>query len=156
MVNAISNTNKMRLLLVSFVAVVLSVVGVVGMSQPAAATGECGSSYGRIGTYAITYNGERTGTLEVYWSGSTGKNCAIARCYGASCGPGVFRDVRIKRSYDKAWRRDADWYNGYAGPVYTAKSTGSCIDVYGGMSLQSASGGYSYYGSRTLNDVFCG
>ncbi|RSM98092.1 hypothetical protein DMB42_44560 [Nonomuraea sp. WAC 01424] len=51
----------------------------VAGAAPAGAAGPCGSGYSRVGVYDIGVQkyGYRTGILEVYYSSSTGKNCAL-------------------------------------------------------------------------------
>lgn len=63
---------------------VLASTALVAGAAPAGAAGPCGSSYSRIGVYRIPESGTRTGTLEVYYSSSTGKNCALAYGYGST------------------------------------------------------------------------
>src|SRR4051812_3897222 len=52
----------------------------VPTTASAAALGSCGSSYGKVGSYPVTRAWEGTaGHIDVYYSRTTGKNCAITR-----------------------------------------------------------------------------
>jgi hypothetical protein len=144
-------------LLVAFAAVMAAFVSVLALNtQPAAAAGECGSSYAHLANYQVMSGAQRVGTIETYWSSSKGNNCAIYRCYGNACGAGVQRTVAIKRSYDPSWTSiDQGWYYSYAGPVYSRYSRGACIDVYAKNQIYSGAG-LVIRGERYLNNVHCG
>jgi hypothetical protein len=118
---------------------VLGLMGVSLATAPVAnAAGECGSGYSYIHGHPMTNaSGTRTGTLEIYYKSSNGYNCAIARCYGGTCGVEMWRGVHIKRDSQNTppcdgtdIRCDVGRFRYYAGPVYVyARST--CIDAYG-------------------------
>jgi len=157
----ISIINKTRMLFLSFVAVAFAFVGVIGIAQPAFAAGECGSGYTRVGSHAMRdyeNNGgdSYTGTLEVYWSGSAGKNCAIARCDSPNCGKTLFREVHIKRTTDISWNdNDAGWWKTFAGPVYSASSRGKCIKIMAAFSSKAAGTTTGDKGAVTFSG-YCG
>ncbi|MEV4833917.1 hypothetical protein AB0K05_05305 [Nonomuraea sp. NPDC049486] len=100
----------------------------VAGAAPAGAAGPCGSSYSRVGVYAVSKNGTRTGTLEVYYSSSTGKNCALTYGYGQYDGTTSWKHVTISRGDGSGADTDAGNYKYYAGPVYVS-APGQCIDV---------------------------
>jgi hypothetical protein len=97
-------------------------------ATPADAAGPCGSSYSRVGVYAVSKDGTRTGTVEVYYSSSTGKNCALAYGYGAYANTTSWKHVTISRGDGSHKDTDAGEYKYYAGPVYVS-APGQCIDV---------------------------
>lgn len=115
-------------------------------AAPAGAAGPCGSSYSRVGVYPIPKTGTRTGTLEVYYSSSTGKNCALAYGYGSNYGTTTWKGVSISRGDGTGYSVDADYYQYYAGPVYVS-APGQCIDVTGSVVAGK---------STSLNNVHCG
>ncbi|QKV90389.1 hypothetical protein HUT19_41085 [Streptomyces sp. NA02950] len=141
----------------SAVAVLGSTV-VVATAPSASATNRvnrCGASYhfkkswplkstGQVDPY-----GKKVGYIDVYWSPSSGKNCAIARPKN-----GVFRPtdvmVRIQRSGTGRWDQDgyrpSQHHKKFAGPVY-AKARGKCVDIEGGFSYMygGADGAYGLY-----------
>lgn len=119
----------------------------VAGAAPAGATGPCGSSYSRVGVYAISRgDGTRTGTLEVYYSSSTGKNCALTYGYGAYADTKSWKRVTISRGDGSGEDTDAGQYKTYAGPVYVS-APGQCIDVAGTV---------PDWVTRELNNVHCG
>ena len=130
-----------------------AIVGLVGGNHQAAAAGECGSSYALNRTYPISNGTERTGTLELYYSNTTKKNCAINRCSG-NCYQALYRSVSIRKSSSTAWTTDGGLYHTYAGPVYVY-APGSCIDAYGGVSFWDGSK-YNYDGGRYAYNIMCG
>ncbi|GAA3689144.1 hypothetical protein GCM10022224_063270 [Nonomuraea antimicrobica] len=99
-------------------------------AAPASAVGPCGSGYTRVDVYPIPKTGSRTGTLEVYYNSSAGKNCALAYGYGSYNGTTTWKGVSISRGNDTGYDVDADYYQYYAGPVYVS-APGQCIDVSG-------------------------
>jgi hypothetical protein len=117
----------------------------VAGTAPASATGPCGSSYTRVGVYAIPSSGTRTGTLEVYYSSSTGKNCALAYGYGSYYGTKTWKGVSISRADGSGEDVDGDYYEYYAGPVYIS-APGQCIDVLASIPA---------WNDTKLNNVHC-
>lgn len=102
-------------------AALASTALVVG-AAPASAAGECGAGYTKVGDYAI----ESQGRLEVYYSSSTGKNCAITRDSNPNSG---FKAVHISVAGASGWAdSDSGSFTYYAGPVYVS-APGKCIDV---------------------------
>ncbi|WP_329089483.1 MULTISPECIES: hypothetical protein [unclassified Streptosporangium] len=112
-------------------AAVLVSTWLVSGATPASAAGPCGGGYNRVGVYPIPAGGARTGTLEVYYNSSSGKNCALAYGYGRYAGSKNRKQVAISLSGKTSWA-DAD--NGlfvhYAGPVYVS-ARGKCISLRG-------------------------
>ncbi|MFC4008580.1 hypothetical protein ACFOY2_15220 [Nonomuraea purpurea] len=137
-------TRKLATLLAG-AALATSTTLVVG-AAPASAAGPCGSSYSRIGAYRIPEDGTRTGTLEVYYSSSTGRNCALTYGYGAYANTTSWKAVRISKGDGSGGQKNGGQFTYYAGPVYVS-APGQCIDVVGevpaGVSLE-------------LNNVHCG
>ena len=92
-------------------------------ASPASAAGECGSGYTQVDSYAIG----SAGTLELYYSSSSGKNCAIAR----DSSPGYGHKAVYIGLENKPWADvDSGNFTYYAGPVYVS-APGQCIDVRG-------------------------
>ncbi|WP_127933522.1 hypothetical protein [Nonomuraea polychroma] len=91
-------------------------------------------------------SGTRTGTLEVYYGSSTGKNCALAYGYGAYANTMSWKRVSISRADGSQEDTDADYYQYYAGPVYVS-APGQCIDV--GATVPA-------WKITELNNVHCG
>ncbi|MBN6055177.1 hypothetical protein JYK22_24790, partial [Nonomuraea sp. RK-328] len=119
----------------------------VAGAAPAGAAGPCGSTYSRVGVYAIKRgDGTRTGTLEVYYSSSSGKNCALTYGYGAYANTRSWKGVTISRGDGTGKDPDAGHYETYAGPVYVSAS-GQCIDVTGTV---------PDWVTLELNNVHCG
>lgn len=97
--------------------------GLIATAAPANAAGECGAGYAHVDSYAIG----SAGTLELYYSSSSGKNCAIARDRTPSSG---FKAVYLSLA-NKPWADvDSGTFTYYAGPVYVS-AAGKCIDVRG-------------------------
>ncbi|NBE93062.1 hypothetical protein FE391_07660 [Nonomuraea sp. KC401] len=117
-------------------------------AAPAGAAGPCGSSYNRVGVYAINHkvDGSRTGTLEVYYSSSTGKNCALTYGYGKYANTKSWKGVAISRGDGSGNDSDAGEFTHYAGPVYVS-APNQCIDVQGTV---------PDWNTRKLNNVHCG
>ncbi|TDD06155.1 spore-associated protein A [Nonomuraea deserti] len=123
----------------------LASTALVAGAAPVSATGPCGSSYSRVGAYAVPESGTRKGTLEVYYNSSTGKNCALMYGYGSTANTTTWKSVRIQRSDNTGLDQDGGNYKYYAGPVYVS-APGQCIDVEGSV----GQAGVSYW------DVHCG
>ncbi len=100
----------------------------------------------RVGVYAIPRTGTRTGTLEVYYSSSTGKNCALTYGYGPYDGTTSWKRVTISRADGSGEHTNAGHYQYYAGPVYVS-APGQCIDVAGTV---------PDWKTTELNNVHCG
>ncbi|MFI7131564.1 spore-associated protein A [Nonomuraea sp. NPDC050153] len=120
----------------------------VAGAAPASAAGPCGSGYSRVGVYSIGIEkyGYRTGILEVYYSSSTGKNCALTYGDGPYANTVSWKGVTISRGDGSGKDEDAKEYKYYAGPVYVS-ARGGCIDVEG---ISPA------WTSVKLNNVHCG
>ncbi|MGW3390494.1 hypothetical protein [Streptomyces cinereoruber] len=113
----------------------------------------CGSSYGFLKSYPIkavywSYDaGETKGYIDLYYSSSTGKNCAIARPMDGISSP---RNIRVKIGKSGSGWADLDGYQAnftkYAGPVYVS-ARGSCIDF---------EGGFTYNGSWDPSEAWSG
>ncbi|MEU6724063.1 hypothetical protein ABZ917_10160 [Nonomuraea wenchangensis] len=119
----------------------------VAGAAPAAAAGPCGSSYTRVGVYPIKRgDGTRTGTLEVHYSSSTGKNCALTYGYGAYANTPSWKSVVISRGDGSGEDSNSGTFTYYAGPVYVS-APGQCIDVQGTV---------PDWVTLKLNNVHCG
>ncbi|MFI6457314.1 hypothetical protein ACIBF6_37880 [Streptosporangium amethystogenes] len=118
----------------------------VAGATPASAAGPCGGGYSRVGVYAIPASGARTGTLEVYYNSSSGKNCALTYGYGSYAGRVNRKQVGISLAGKSAWAGvDNGMFKYYAGPVYVS-ARGKCISLRGQVAT----------GVRNLNRVHCG
>ncbi|GAA1708756.1 hypothetical protein [Nonomuraea bangladeshensis] len=119
----------------------------VAGAAPAAAAGPCGSSYTRVGVYPIKRgDGTRTGTLEVHYSSSAGKNCALTYGYGAYANTPSWKSVVISRGDGSGEDSNSGTFTYYAGPVYVS-APGQCIDVQGTV---------PDWVTVKLNNVHCG
>ncbi|WP_331725284.1 hypothetical protein [Streptomyces zaomyceticus] len=114
-------------------------VGLLAAPQPASAAtlGSCGSSYSKVGSYPLRADWQyNTGSIDVYYSSSTGKNCAITRPGTALAGKA--RHVWVCIEQTKGYGRDCDGlgygenFRYYAGPV-SVYGKGQCINVTGGF-----------------------
>lgn len=157
MLRTLVSNRKMNMYALFFAGLAMAVIaGIVGGNHQAAAAGECGSSYALKQTYPIMKGSERTGTLELYWSNTTKKNCAINRCSG-NCYEELYRSVTMRKKGQTTWpsaSTDAGLFHKYAGPVYLY-APGSCIDAYGGVAFPTGSG-YVYEGGRYVYGTMCG
>ncbi|MCO6010098.1 spore-associated protein A [Actinoallomurus purpureus] len=118
----------------------------VGAAAPAYATGPCGSGYTRIDVYDIsTKSGVKKGSLELYYSSASGKNCALAYGVGSTYGTTTYKSVSIARSGDY-WTPDFGDFKYYAGPVYVSAAN-TCIDLEGQIGSDA---------DRVVNGVHCG
>jgi hypothetical protein len=126
----------------------LGCTALVAGAAPAGAAGPCGSSYSRIGVYNIGIQkyGYRTGILEVYYSSSTGKNCALVYGDGPYANTTSWKAVSISRGDGSGKDSNAGNFKYYAGPVYVS-APGQCIDVEGTS---------PDWTSTVLNNVHCG
>ncbi|MGW0807686.1 hypothetical protein [Nonomuraea sp. NPDC002799] len=127
-------------------------LAVTALATPAeAAAGVCGSSYSLVGSYAIPATGTRVGTLEVYYSSSTGKNCALAVGYGSTYGVKNTKAVFIGIAGSTTGWTDSDdgSYEYYAGPVYVY-APGKCITAQGVIFKGDD------HDTRHLNSAHCG
>ncbi|GAA2871690.1 serine/threonine protein kinase [Nonomuraea rubra] len=139
-------TRKLTTLLAG--AALVSTTTLVAGATPAGAAGPCGSSYSRVGVYNIGIEkyGYRTGILEVYYSSSTGKNCALTYGDGPYANTTSWKGVVLSRGDGSGRVSDAGDYKYYAGPVYVS-APGQCIDVEGISPSWT---------SVKLNNVHCG
>jgi hypothetical protein len=141
-----------------FTALIMIVAMSMFVASPvASASGECGSSYGLVGSYRVQNDitDAHEGTMEIYYSSSLKRNCAIMRHAGrmlgrqASFPTGTLAEIRASGG---SWQNcpagvtthktqcDRGEYSFYAGPVYTPSGvnmSGRCIDFTGMVGLQS-------------------
>ncbi|WP_435059685.1 hypothetical protein [Streptomyces sp. bgisy060] len=132
---------------------------VVGTTTEAAATSRinaCGSSYTFLKSWPIkakywTYDAGKTkGYIDIYYSRSTGKNCAIARPID---GVHLPRGIRVKIGKSGSGWAQLDGYQAnftkYAGPVYVS-ARNTCINFEGGFAYNAewdpSEAWSSYYG----------
>ncbi|MEV0965508.1 hypothetical protein AB0J25_23510 [Streptomyces sp. NPDC049910] len=119
---------------------------VAGTTTQAAATpriNACGSSYTFLKSWPIkavywTHDAGKTkGYIDIYYSRSTGKNCAIARPIDGVHQP---RGIKVKIGKSGSGWAALDGYQAnftkYAGPVYVA-ARDTCINFEGGFSYNS-------------------
>lgn len=164
-----NNIRKVTLSFAAFVVALSGVVAVGAINSSSAAAGTMVTCYSKgygtpVASYPIYQRSTvsnaiiaRTGTLEVYYKSSTGKNCAMAKCYGSGCGPSMGRTVAIKPSGDANWDDvDQGMFAIYAGPVETDYSTrGRCVDVYARFGTSTAATDDTY-GSIYKSKILCG
>lgn len=137
---------RTRSKIATLASAVLVSTWLVAGATPASAAGPCGSGYSRVGVYAVPASGARTGTLEVYYSSSARKNCALTYGYGSYANRVNRKAVAIGLSGVSTWAgADNGMYAQYAGPAYVY-APGRCI------SLRAQVAG----GVRQLNKVHCG
>ncbi|MEV4113796.1 hypothetical protein [Nonomuraea sp. NPDC049695] len=122
----------------------------LGAAPAQAASNLCkDASYARVGVYKIMYGGKHRGSIEVYYSSRTQKNCAVAVGVGDFYGRSNYKGVGIRVSGttkgDNWAELDQAMYKYYAGPVFV-KAPGKCIDVYGVMATVT----------RTVTHKHCG
>lgn len=112
----------------------------------------------KVGGYKV-----QTGTLEVYYKSSTGKNCIMAKCQ-ASTGwcweKPMYRVVAVRESKpgpQTTWEGwDGGMYTSYAGPVVTNGSTaGKCIDIYAGFTESASDSNPTKYGRFYAENLHC-
>ncbi|MEV0646958.1 hypothetical protein AB0I28_17000 [Phytomonospora sp. NPDC050363] len=121
---------------ISVVVAFGALTATVVTATPAAAVGPCGSSYSHIGHYAVNSGSQGTGAyIDVYWSSSAQRNCAVLNGTGKTYGSGARKGILIWANgyYDRYDQDDRD-YKYYAGPVYTPSGinmSGRCINVEG-------------------------
>ncbi|MGA5505928.1 hypothetical protein [Streptomyces umbrinus] len=127
--------------LASFTLITLATIPTADAATPSTA---CGSSYSRVGHYAITSSFAQAtnpgGYLDIYYSSSTGKNCGVVYPTSAHQGKTSRLEVDIRKSGNSTWIGDGGDYNYYAGPVYVS-APGACIDALG-----MVEDGYDYRG----------
>ncbi|MEV3927702.1 hypothetical protein [Actinomadura coerulea] len=121
---------RIRRTLATLACSVLASTGLVVNTTPASASSPCGSAYSLIDVYALKNSaGTRKGTLELYYSSSSRKNCVLTYGYGAWANTKNFKLAGIAR-YGQTFISDRGDYVYYAGPVYLY-APGSCISVVG-------------------------
>lgn len=107
-----------------------------GATEMTAQANVCGSSYAKIDTYPIKYGSATYGNVEVYYSASAKRNCAVTVGVGATYGWKGYKMVQIcPNGTDITFcGEDSGDYLYYAGPAYTKAGydmSGWCIDVVG-------------------------
>lgn len=127
----------------------------VAVPEPAAAAGPCGSSYAHVGHYEFGPSATKDwGAIDVYWSSTAGRNCAVMNSTGDAYGVSGRKFVRIfPTSAPKYHDYDSGNYKYYAGPVYTPRGynmSGKCITVEAGIWLSSGDAGLK------LPGIHCG
>ncbi|RGC66792.1 hypothetical protein C5N14_22255 [Micromonospora sp. MW-13] len=134
----------------------LTTSGLVGLSAgPANAiprTNYCGSSYGFLKSWPISWRGQSGGYIDVYYNSSNGYNCVIART-NDSVISSAWDIVVAARKSGGTWQTDGDKpgqnFTKYAGPLYVY-APNSCIDISG--SFDTSGGG----GATGYDRVHCG
>jgi hypothetical protein len=108
-----------------------------GATEMTAQANVCGSSYVKIDTYPIKYNATTTyGNIELYYSASAKRNCAVTVGVGATYGWKGYKSIEIcPNGTDITFcGMDSGNYLYYAGPVYTKAGHDMsewCVDVVG-------------------------
>ncbi|MFR9676895.1 hypothetical protein [Streptomyces sp. TR02-1] len=112
---------------------------IVPPSANAAIIGSCGSGYYKIDSYDVDRGRTTVGRIDLYYSPTTGNNCALARPHSKLSGKVRHIWVCIEPSqFSSPGIRDCDGlgtgenFRFYAGPVYTY-ARHDCIDIKGGM-----------------------
>ncbi|MGW2657200.1 hypothetical protein ACWC1D_26525 [Streptomyces sp. NPDC001478] len=130
----------------TFLATLGSAV-VIGTTEAAATarTNACGSSYAFLKSWPIkamywtSDAGKTKGYIDIYYSRSTGKNCAIARPVDGVHQP---HEIRVKIGKSGSGWAALDGYQAnsnftkYAGPVF-ASGRSACIDFEGGFAYNA-------------------
>ncbi|MBM9624158.1 hypothetical protein ACFQ60_02225 [Streptomyces zhihengii] len=117
----------------------------------------CGSSYALLKSWPIQAQywtsdaGKTKGYIDVYYSGATGKNCAIARPVD---GVHLARGIKVKIGKTGSGWAGLDGYQAnftqYAGPVYVS-ARNACISFEGGFTYNAtwdSSSAWSRYTSK--------
>ncbi|MFC4335897.1 hypothetical protein [Salininema proteolyticum] len=135
-------------------AVALAAMTVAGPgTAQAAVTGNCGSSYVRVGHWPIDDSKYgRVGYVDVYWSSTAKRNCAVMNATGAAYDFAAVKSVGIWPSSDSS-KNDNDYgnYRYYAGPVYTPKGydmTGKCVDIGGQTQVPDGSMAFEDFANK--------
>jgi hypothetical protein len=106
----------------------------VGAAPAGASADSCGTGYGFLESYPIKGldDGVTGGYVSVYYNGSTGKNCAIARPISAWSGKVSHIEVQLSADGHPGYVQDGrdQNYHYYAGPIYIP-ARGKCINVGG-------------------------
>ncbi|GAA5179867.1 hypothetical protein GCM10023322_10860 [Rugosimonospora acidiphila] len=120
--------------LLSVAAAVAMGAGVLAVSAtPAAAASTCGG--GLLGNWPIT-----GGYIAVYYSSSTGDNCAMTYTNH----PGKPQHIMVEIDDGGAAHRDSGTYSYYAGPVYV-HAPGKCVNFEGQIGNGSIDGVINAY-----------
>ncbi|MEV5776619.1 hypothetical protein AB0L49_36195 [Streptomyces antimycoticus] len=121
---------------------------VVATAPSASATdrvNRCGASYHFKKSWPIQNvwgsdtEGRTVGYIDVYWSPSAGKNCAVGRPKNGIYKPNHIK-VRVVKSGSGNWDQDGygnENYKKFAGPVY-AKARGACINIEAGFDYNNS------------------
>jgi hypothetical protein len=122
-------------------ALALAVIPGMASAPASAASPSCGSGYAFLDSYPIKGldSGRTGGYVSLYYSGSTGKNCAIAMPISSWSGLVSHLDVQLSTASYPGYVDDGldANYHYYAGPIYIP-ARGQCVDV----------GGYFQYGGE--------
>ena len=132
--------------------------GVTMAAAPAnAATGSCGAGYHYLkgkNHFPVKYGKKVGGYADLYFSSSTGKNCAIVRASGSASHITVLlarydsKNKAPEKTVTDGWGKGQN-YHSYAGPV-KLWAKGRCISVVGSL-MKS---GHRYQGGGIK--VHCG
>jgi hypothetical protein len=107
-----------------------------GASEMTAQANVCGSSYVKIDTYPIKYGTATYGNIELYYSATAKRNCALTVGVGATYGWKGYKSIEIcPIDTDITFcGMDSGYFLYYAGPVYTRQGHDMsewCVDVVG-------------------------
>ncbi|HEX2145136.1 MAG TPA: hypothetical protein VHG10_11565 [Glycomyces sp.] len=109
----------------------------------------CGASYERIDTYPIGSSSDPAGYVELYWSSTEKRNCALAVGTGSTYGWLGLKAISVCPSGSpdgSLCGDDGGNYRYYAGPAKTKAGydmSGKCIDVYGVIERRNGTGAVS-------------
>ncbi len=156
----------------SLAVLVLSIfVGSFNLTTGTAqAAGPCGAGYNLVDHYPVGSLGAVAGYgsagtpvtyIDLYWSATAHRNCAIANAAGPTYGKNLLRTITIGGDQDFypcgtgfcGGSTDQGYYSYYAGPVYTKVQSGRyCISL-----LATVRANYSspYIGERYIHGVHC-
>ncbi|WP_159040946.1 hypothetical protein [Streptomyces sp. FxanaA7] len=119
---------------VAFASFTLVTLATIPTAEAATHSTACGSSYSRVGHYSLTSSFAQAanpgGYLDIYYSSSTGKNCAVVYPSSAHQGKTSNLEVDIRKSGNTTWIGQGGDFTYYAGPVYVS-APGACIDALG-------------------------
>lgn len=134
---------------------VVTAAAVMTAANPAAATGgTCGSGYNLLKTYPLKslFSTATGGEFSIYYSPSTGNNCAITRAKAAWDGKAQNVFVSLSNGHDLTAMDppagSSKNYHYYAGPVYKYLKN-QCVYAFGSLEY----GGLKF--SAEALGVFC-
>ncbi|WP_205324921.1 hypothetical protein [Glycomyces sp. YM15] len=145
-----ANGRTARLLGVAAALVMIATLsGTATAAEAGAQANLCGASYTRIDTYVIGSASDPAGYVELYWSSTEKRNCALAIGTGSTYGWKGLKAISICPSGyadGSLCGDDSGDFLYYAGPARTKAGfdmSGKCIDVYGLIERRNGQGAVS-------------